>query len=89
MCLQGIHEKQSSCLFQAKTAQSIVKNNLCFDIPRAGFNLNDGFGVRLEALWCPSLRGTLSLSQRRLCAQGGHNISHNLLFQTCGESGDQ
>ena len=48
--MQGIHEKQSSCLFQAKTAQSIVRNNLCFDIPRAGFNLNDGFGVSPEAL---------------------------------------
>ena len=85
MCLQGIHEKQSSCLFQAKTAQSIVKNNLCFDIPRAGFNLNDGFGVRLEALCLSCMVRNLS----SVCAQGGHNISHNLLFQTCGESGDQ
>ena len=30
----GVHEKQSSCLFQAKSAQSIVRRNLCFDIPR-------------------------------------------------------
>lgn len=59
----GIHEKQSSCLFQAKSAQTLVSNNICFDVPRAGFNLNDGFG-------------------------GGNNISFNLLFQTCGESGD-
>lgn len=59
----GIHEKQSSCVFQAKSAQSIIRRNLCFDVPRAGFNFNDGFG-------------------------GGNNVSHNLLFQTCGESGD-
>ena len=59
----GVHEKQSSCLFQAKSAQSYVSHNLCFDVPRAGFNLNDGFG-------------------------GGHDIYNNLLFQTCGESGD-
>lgn len=59
----GIHEKQSSCLFQAKSAQTFVSNNICFDVPRAGFNLNDGFG-------------------------GGNNISFNLIFQTCGESGD-
>lgn len=59
----GIHEKQSSCLFQAKAAESMVTNNICFDVPRAGFNFNDGFG-------------------------GGNNVSRNLLFQTCGESGD-
>ena len=38
--LQGIHEKQSSCLFQAKSAQTIVTNNICFDVPRAGININ-------------------------------------------------
>ena len=59
----GIHEKQSSCLFQAKAAETTISNNICFDVPRAGFNLNDGFG-------------------------GGHDIHSNLLFQTCGESGD-
>jgi hypothetical protein len=40
----GIHEKQSSCLFQAKSAQTTITRNICFDIPRAGFNINDGFG---------------------------------------------
>eukprot|EP00750_Incisomonas_marina_P029232 INCI7079.2.p1 GENE.INCI7079.2~~INCI7079.2.p1 ORF type:complete len:372 (-),score=53.69 INCI7079.2:244-1359(-) len=59
----GIHEKQSSCFFQAKSAQSTLRNNICFDVPRAGFNFNDGLG-------------------------GGNDIHHNLLFQTCGESGD-
>lgn len=59
----GIHEKQSSCFFQAKAAQSTVRNNICFDVPRAGFNFNDGFG-------------------------GGDEVYKNLLFQTCGESGD-
>eukprot|EP00037_Helgoeca_nana_P024366 m.258539 g.258539 ORF g.258539 m.258539 type:complete len:924 (+) comp26623_c0_seq1:107-2878(+) len=38
----GIWEKQSSCFFQAKTAGSILRRNLCFNLPRAGFNFNDG-----------------------------------------------
>ena len=59
----GIHSKQSACFFQAKSAQTTVEQNICFDVPRAGFNINDGFG-------------------------GGNNITGNLLFQTCGESGD-
>lgn len=37
----GIHAKQSSCFFQAKSAQTTVRRNICFDVPRAGFNLND------------------------------------------------
>lgn len=59
----GVHEKQSSCWFQAKTAETTLRGNICFDIPRAGFNINDGFG-------------------------GGNIIEDNLMFNTCGESGD-
>ena len=40
----GIWEKQSSCFFQAKTAATTLLNNLCFNLPRAGFNFNDGLG---------------------------------------------
>ena len=40
----GVWEKQSSCWFQAKTAQTVLKGNLCFNLGRAGFNFNDGFG---------------------------------------------
>ena len=40
----GIWEKQSSCFFQAKTAATTLTNNLCFNLPRAGFNFNDGLG---------------------------------------------
>ena len=36
----GIWEKQSSCFFQAKTAGSILLRNLCYNLPRAGFNFN-------------------------------------------------
>jgi hypothetical protein len=32
----GIHEKQSSCVFSAKSAQTTIRRNLCFDVPRAG-----------------------------------------------------
>ena len=40
----GIWEKQSSCFFQAKTAATTLLNNMCFNLPRAGFNFNDGLG---------------------------------------------
>jgi hypothetical protein len=33
----GIWEKQSSCFFQAKTAGTTLRRNLCFNLPRAGF----------------------------------------------------
>ena len=36
----GIWEKQSSCFFQAKTAGTILLRNLCYNLPRAGFNFN-------------------------------------------------
>eukprot|EP01006_Ploeotia_vitrea_P012578 TRINITY_DN33261_c0_g1_i1.p1 TRINITY_DN33261_c0_g1~~TRINITY_DN33261_c0_g1_i1.p1 ORF type:complete len:529 (-),score=47.31 TRINITY_DN33261_c0_g1_i1:125-1711(-) len=40
----GITEKQSSCWFQAKTAQTLIKGNICFNGPRAGININDNLG---------------------------------------------
>ena len=39
-----LREKQSSCWFQAKTAQTTLTKNLCFNLARAGFNFNDGMG---------------------------------------------
>merc|ERR1712195_340905 len=59
----GHIQKQSSFYFQAITALATIKNNIVFNIPRAGINFNDGFG-------------------------GGAEISDNLLFNTCRESGD-
>ena len=40
----GVFQLQSSCWFQAKTAQTTLKDNLFFNGPRAGINFNDGFG---------------------------------------------
>ena len=40
----GLYEKQASCWFQAKTAQTTIEGNVCFNGPRAGINFNDGFG---------------------------------------------
>ena len=40
----GLYEKQNSFYMQAKTAQSKILNNVFFNGPRAGINLNDGFG---------------------------------------------
>ena len=39
----GVIAKQSSCWFQAKTAQTTLTGNVCFNVARAGFNFNDGF----------------------------------------------
>ena len=40
----GHYQKQSSCYFQAESAQTLLSSNICFNIPRAGINFNDGFG---------------------------------------------
>ena len=40
----GHFEKQNSFYVQAKTAQSVIKDNVFFNGPRAGVNYNDGFG---------------------------------------------
>eukprot|EP01062_Namystynia_karyoxenos_P023974 TRINITY_DN19300_c0_g1_i1.p1 TRINITY_DN19300_c0_g1~~TRINITY_DN19300_c0_g1_i1.p1 ORF type:complete len:935 (+),score=273.61 TRINITY_DN19300_c0_g1_i1:66-2870(+) len=59
----GHIQKQSSFYFQAETAEAVIKDNICFNIPRAAVNFNDGFG-------------------------GGSEMSDNLFFNTCRESGD-
>eukprot|EP01083_Nonionella_stella_P012567 35640_1 len=59
----GIWEKQSSFYFAAKSCDNLVYANVFYNGPRAGININDGFG-------------------------GNTNISRNLLFNTCRESGD-
>ena len=40
----GVIQKQSSFYFQALTAQTLINNNIVFNIPRAAINFNDGFG---------------------------------------------
>lgn len=40
----GLFEKQSSFFFQAKASESRILSNVFFNGPRAGINLNDGFG---------------------------------------------
>jgi hypothetical protein len=40
----GVWEKQASCWFQAKAAQTTLVGNVCFNGARAGFNFNDGLG---------------------------------------------
>jgi len=59
----GHYEKQSSGWFQALTAKTTIKNNIIFNGPRAGINVNDGFGR-------------------------GNEVTENLLFNQCRESGD-
>eukprot|EP01060_Flectonema_neradi_P034851 TRINITY_DN6248_c0_g1_i1.p1 TRINITY_DN6248_c0_g1~~TRINITY_DN6248_c0_g1_i1.p1 ORF type:complete len:851 (+),score=175.79 TRINITY_DN6248_c0_g1_i1:40-2553(+) len=40
----GVYGKQTSCFFQALSANSTIKSNICYNGPRAGINFNDGFG---------------------------------------------
>eukprot|EP00054_Salpingoeca_dolichothecata_P007214 m.41893 g.41893 ORF g.41893 m.41893 type:complete len:814 (+) comp16925_c0_seq2:2-2443(+) len=40
----GVWEKQSSAVFSGKAAQSTLRWNVVFNLARAGFNFNDGFG---------------------------------------------
>eukprot|EP00928_Gymnodinium_smaydae_P026730 TRINITY_DN20901_c0_g1_i1.p1 TRINITY_DN20901_c0_g1~~TRINITY_DN20901_c0_g1_i1.p1 ORF type:complete len:912 (+),score=66.56 TRINITY_DN20901_c0_g1_i1:74-2809(+) len=39
----GIFGKQTSCYFQALAANVTLRDNLCYNGPRAGININDGF----------------------------------------------
>ena len=41
----GVFGKQTSCYFQALTANSSFVDNLCYAGPRAGLNYNDGTSV--------------------------------------------
>ncbi len=40
----GVWEKQSSAVFQAKSAETTIRDNVVFNLARAGVNFNDGFG---------------------------------------------
>eukprot|EP00117_Sycon_ciliatum_P039525 scpid48718/ scgid29201/ len=46
----GIWEKQSSAWFQAKSAQTLLMNNVFFNMPRTAVNFNDGFGGGSEVV---------------------------------------
>ena len=39
----GVYGKETSCYMQAVTALATVRNNVCYNGPRAGVSLNDGF----------------------------------------------
>ena len=79
-------EKQSSCFFQAKTAGTTLRRNLCFNLPRAGFNFVRAaayarLSLSLDVV-CP-----LSDHQSR-CGQndglgGGDEVHQNLIFNSC------
>jgi hypothetical protein len=40
----GVWEKQSSAVFSAKAAQTLIRENVIFNLARAGINFNDGLG---------------------------------------------
>ena len=40
----GIWTKQASAFYQAKSAETTLRRNVVFNLARAGFNFNDGFG---------------------------------------------
>ena len=45
----GFFSKQASPYFQAKAAQTLLADNIFFNGPRAGVNINDGFGTAPSA----------------------------------------
>jgi len=87
----GIWEKQSSCFFVAKSAGSIVLRNLCYNLPRAGFNFVRAAAYALLSL---SLDVVCPLSDRQdRCGQndglgGGDEVHQNLIFNSCRETSD-
>ena len=46
----GIYQKQSSCFFQAVSAQTNISHNIFFNGPRAMVNFNDAFGTDYNQL---------------------------------------
>mmetsp|Transcript_6076 Transcript_6076/g.11612 ORF Transcript_6076/g.11612 Transcript_6076/m.11612 type:complete len:955 (+) Transcript_6076:182-3046(+) len=44
----GVYGKQTSCYFQAISAEAEIANNVCYNGPRSGINLNDGFFGRQQ-----------------------------------------
>lgn len=85
----GIWEKQSSCYFQAKTAGTTLLRNLCFNLPRAGFNFNDGLGDGISPSYIFSTVFTVSDNVCLCCdIGGGDEVHHNLIFNTCRETSD-
>ena len=84
----GLWEKQSSAWFQAKAMQSTIRDNLFFNGPRAGINFNV----------CPPMHALHfrlagpRLGRSTIGAQdgfgGGINISGNIMFNYCRDSGD-
>ena len=69
-------EKQSSCFFQAKTAGTTLRRNLCFNLPRAGFNF-----VRA------AVYARLSLSLRVVCLRVFCLIAKVGVVRTMGLAG--
>ena len=40
----GVFGKQSACFSQAIAMETTLEENLCYNLPRSGFNYNDHFG---------------------------------------------
>ena len=85
----GFFSKQASPYFQAKAAQTLLADNIFFNGPRAGVNINDGFGGPPQQLALALLlpHGSRDLTLR--CFSGGGNeLRSNLIFNYCRESSD-
>ena len=83
-------EKQSSCFFQAKTAGTTLRRNLCFNLPRAGFNfVRAAAFARLSlSLHVVCLRVFCLSNRQNRCGQndglgGGDEVHQNLIFNSC------
>ena len=69
----GVFGKQTSALFIAVSKQISFVDNVLYDGPRAGVNINDGFGggnvvVNRLLLQCPQCASTFSTDSARAVA---------------------
>lgn len=64
----GIFGKQTSCVFQALGQNNTVRDNLCYNGPRAGINWNDGFAGG------STVQGNLVFNQVRETGDHGQSL---------------
>ena len=93
----GIHEKQSSAVFLAKSFRTTIRRNVMFNLPRAAININDGAmgghvtaGHRMRDVsgGAATPAKPLSLLRRGVRSSLSQVIEQNVIFHSCRESGD-
>lgn len=82
----GIYQKQSSCFFQAVSAQSNISENIFFNGPRALVNFNDNF-VRPFELFSREVVMTLAATFSSIAAESLRVRPSGILLTSLGAAG--